>query len=76
MTIDILAIICILTAKTLKFLGGKWDYHIWSKIFFSLAIFNRSLAKSRRTAKRPTVLSSMLNNNNNKNIYFDQCSLL
>jgi len=38
--------------------NGDSDYCQKCEIFFRF--FNRSLAKSRRTAKRPTVLSSLL----------------
>jgi len=39
----------------------KQDSDFCQKYDFSLQFFNRSFAKSRRTAKRPTVLNSLLN---------------
>jgi len=70
MTFFDLTIIIVIAAKKLKFYGEKMGFGFWSKIRdshfiqkydFSFQFFNRSLAKSRRTAKKPTVLNSLLN---------------
>jgi len=69
MTFLILTYIFVMAAKKLNFYGEKGlkllskiqnsDFCQKSDIF--LRFFHRSSAKSRRTAKRPTVLSSLLN---------------
>jgi len=68
MTFLVLTYIFILASKKLSFYGKKkgfnfcenWRFRFLSKMRIFFRFFNRSLAKSRRKAKIPTVLSSLL----------------